>query len=57
MKKWLESSFGKGGYIMSELKEIRERALVGVRDIVRENVERVREAYEWIMRLEHIVFS
>lgn len=42
---------------MNELKEIREKALSGVRDIVRENKDRIREAYEWMMRLEHTARS
>ncbi len=36
---------------MNELKEIRERAFVGIRDIVKENKEKIRQAYEWVMRL------
>lgn len=38
---------------MNELKEIRERALVDVRKIVKENIDRFLEAYGWLMRLEH----
>ena len=38
---------------MNELKEIRERALVDVRNIVRENTDRIREAYEVVMRLSY----
>lgn len=38
---------------MNELKEIRERALVDVRNIVRENSDRIREAYEVVMRLSY----
>ncbi len=38
---------------MSELKEIRERVLVDVRNIVGENTDRIREAYELVMRLSY----
>ena len=38
---------------MSELKEIRDRALVDVRTIVQANTDRIREAYEIIMRLSY----
>lgn len=38
---------------MSELKEIRERALVSVRDIVAENKDKIQKAYELVMRLEY----
>ena len=38
---------------MDELKEIRERALVGVRKTVKENIDSFLEAYEWLMRFEH----
>ena len=36
---------------MNELKEIREKALVNVKEIVRKNKEEIVEAYEWVMRL------
>lgn len=39
---------------MNELKEIRAKALVGVRDIARDNKDKIEEAYEWIMRLYRI---
>lgn len=42
---------------MNELKEIREKALVGVRDIAKDNKDRIREAYEWVMRLYRIARS
>lgn len=42
---------------MNELKEIREKALVGVRDIVKDNKDRISEAYEWVMRLYRIARS
>ena len=38
---------------MNELKEIRERALVDVRNIVQKNSDRIREAYELVMRLSY----
>ena len=42
---------------MNELKEIREKALVGVRDIAKDNKEKIREAYDWVMRLQRIARS
>lgn len=42
---------------MNELKEIREKALSGVRDIARDNKDKIREAYEWVMRLQSIARS
>lgn len=39
---------------MSELKEIRQKALVDVRDIAKANKDRISEAYEWVMRLYRI---
>ena len=36
---------------MNELKEIREKALVGVQDIAKDNKDRIKEAYELVMRL------
>lgn len=42
---------------MNELKEIREKALSGVRDIAKDNKDKIREAYEWVMRLQRIARS
>ena len=42
---------------MNELKEIREKALVGVRDVAKDNKDKIREAYEWVMRLYRIARS
>ena len=42
---------------MDELKEIREKALVGVRDIAKDNKDRIKEAYEWVMRLYRVARS
>lgn len=42
---------------MNELKEIREKSLVGVRDIAKDNKDRIKEAYEWVMRLYRVVRS
>lgn len=42
---------------MNELKEIREKALVGVRDIAKDNKDRIKEAYEWVMRLYRVARS
>lgn len=42
---------------MNELKEIREKALVGVRDIAKDNIDKIKEAYEWVMRLYRIARS
>lgn len=36
---------------MSELKEVREKALVNVKEVVEQNEEKIKEAYEWVMRL------
>lgn len=36
---------------MSELREIREKALVNVKEVVGQNKEKINEAYEWVMRL------
>ncbi len=38
---------------MNELKEIRDRVLVNVKEVVEENKEKIEEAYQWIMRLEY----
>ncbi|MBQ5851744.1 MAG: hypothetical protein IIW54_13170 [Lachnospiraceae bacterium] len=38
---------------MSELKEIREKALVNVKEAVEQNKKEIDEAYEWVMRLEY----
>ena len=40
---------------MNELKEIRSKALVDVKNVVMNNVERVKEVYQVLMRLMHIV--
>lgn len=42
---------------MNELKEIREKALVSVRDVAKDNKDKIREAYEWVMRLDRIARS
>lgn len=42
---------------MYELKEIREKALVGVREVAKDNKDKIREAYEWVMRLYRIARS
>ena len=39
---------------MSELKEIREIILVNIKEVVRENKEKVEEAYKRVMRLAHL---
>lgn len=39
---------------MSELKEIREKILVNIKEVVEQNKEKVEDAYERIMQLEHI---
>ena len=39
---------------MSELKEIRERILVNIKDVVRQNKESVEDAYKRVMKLEYI---
>ena len=36
---------------MSELREIREKALVNLKEVVGQNKEKIEEAYEWVMRL------
>lgn len=36
---------------MSELREIREKVLVNVKEVVEQNKEKINEAYEWVMRL------
>ena len=38
---------------MSELKEIREKAFVNVREVIAQNKEKIEEAYECVMRLEY----
>ncbi len=42
---------------MNELKEIREKALVGVREVAKDSKDKIREAYEWVMRLQRIARS
>ena len=37
---------------MSELKEIREKILVNIKEVVRENKEKVEDAYKRVMRLQ-----
>lgn len=39
---------------MSELKEIRERILVNLKEVVGQNKEKVEDAYKRVMKLEHI---
>ena len=39
---------------MSELKEIREIVLVDIKEIVRQNKEKVEEAYKRVMRMAHL---
>jgi len=39
---------------MSELKEIREKILVNIKEVVRENKEKVEDAYKRVMRLAHL---
>ena len=39
---------------MSELKEIREKALVNIKAIVKENKEKIEDAYKMVMMLELI---
>jgi len=39
---------------MSELKEIRERILVNIKEVVGQNKEKVEDAYKRVMKLEHI---
>ena len=39
---------------MSELKEIREIVLVNIKEVVRENKEKVEDAYKRVMRLAHL---
>lgn len=42
---------------MNELKAIREKALVSVRDIAKDNIDKIKEAYEWVRRLYCIARS
>lgn len=42
---------------MYELNEIREKALVGVREVAKDNKDKIMEAYEWVMRLYRIARS
>lgn len=39
---------------MSELKEIREKAFINGYDVIGKNKEKIKEAYDWIMKLAHI---
>ena len=39
---------------MSELKEIREKILVNIKEVVRENKEKVEDTYKRVMRLAHL---
>lgn len=39
---------------MGELKEIRERVLADIKEVVRQNKEKVEDAYERVMRLAHL---
>ena len=39
---------------MSELKEIREKILVNIKEVVEQNKEKIEDAYKRIMKLEHI---
>ncbi len=39
---------------MSELKEIREIVLVDIKEVVRQNKEKVEDAYKRVMRLAHL---
>ena len=39
---------------MSELKEIREIILVNIKDVVRENKEKVEDAYKRVMKMAHL---
>ena len=41
---------------MCELKEIRDIALVGVQDLVKDKKDRIKEAYELVMRLCRISY-
>ena len=38
---------------MNKLKEIREKALVNVKEVVEQNEQKIKEAYEWIMRFAY----
>lgn len=42
---------------MNELKEIREKALVSVREVAKDSKDKIREAYEWVMRLQRVACS
>lgn len=44
----------QGGGNMSELKEIREKILVNIKDVVGQNKEKVEDAYKRVMKLEYI---
>ena len=39
---------------MSELKEIREKILVNIKEVVEQNREKVEDAYKQVMKLEYI---
>ena len=39
---------------MSELKEIREKILVNIKEVARQNKEKITDAYKRVMKLEHI---
>ena len=39
---------------MSELKEIREIILVNIKEVARDNKEKIEDAYKRVMKLEHI---
>lgn len=39
---------------MSELKEIREKAFINGYDVIGKNKEKIKEAYDWIMKLARI---
>lgn len=39
---------------MSELKEIREKILVNVKEVVKQNKEKIEDVYKRVMKLEHI---
>ena len=47
-KKFMEDKY------MSELKEIREIVLVNIKEVVRQNKEKVEDAYKRVMRLAHL---
>ena len=39
---------------MSELKEIREKVLVNIKEVARQHKEKIEDAYKRVMKLEHI---